>query len=70
VQSYADAGVQLVPNIKPALLVSPALCRACREGLVCGDADGDPIVCQFWDEVGSYVDFTNPDAAPHGGAGR
>jgi alpha-glucosidase len=27
------------------------------------DADGDPIECQFWDELGAYVDFTNPDAA-------
>lgn len=64
VQSYADAGVELVPNIKPALLVShPRYAElAAKRWFVC-DADGDPIVCQFWDEVGSYLDFTNPDAA-------
>lgn len=64
VQSYADAGVELVPNIKPALLVSHPHYEelAAKRWFVC-DADGDPIVCQFWDEVGSYIDFTNPDAA-------
>ncbi|WJT00462.1 TIM-barrel domain-containing protein [Novosphingobium humi] len=64
VKSYADAGVELVPNIKPALLVThPLYDELAAKGWFVSDADGDPIVCQFWDEVGSYVDFTNPDAA-------
>ncbi|WP_168076586.1 TIM-barrel domain-containing protein [Caulobacter sp. SSI4214] len=64
VRDYAEAGVQLVPNIKPALLVShPLYADLAAKGWFVGDADGDPIICQFWDEVGSYIDFTNPDAA-------
>ncbi|ADG11726.1 alpha-glucosidase [Caulobacter segnis] len=64
VRGYAEAGVELVPNIKPALLVThPRYAELADKGWFVSDADGDPIVCQFWDEVGSYVDFTNPDAA-------
>lgn len=64
VRGYADAGVELVPNIKPALLVThPRYAELAEKGWFVSDADGDPIVCQFWDEVGSYVDFTQPDAA-------
>ena len=64
VRGYAQAGVELVPNIKPALLVThPRYDELAAEGWFVSDADGDPIVCQFWDEVGGYVDFTNPDAA-------
>jgi alpha-glucosidase len=57
-------GRELVPNIKPALLVShPLYAELAAKGWFISDADGDPILCMFWDEVGSYVDFTNPDAA-------
>jgi alpha-glucosidase len=64
VRGYAEAGVELVPNIKPALLVThPRYAELAAKGWFVNDADGDPIVCQFWDEVGSYVDFTHPDAA-------
>jgi alpha-glucosidase len=64
VASYRDAGVQLVPNIKPALLRShPRYDEAAAAGLFVADADSQPIEAQFWDEVGSNIDFTNPDAA-------
>ncbi|MGN8000720.1 glycoside hydrolase family 31 protein [Sphingomonas sp. 22176] len=64
VSSYAEAGVELVPNIKPALLRShPRYDEVAAAGYFVGDADGQPIEAQFWDEVGSYIDFTNPDAA-------
>jgi len=64
VKSYADTGVELVPNIKPALLVThPYYGELAAQGWFVSDADGDPIVCQFWDEVGSYIDFTQPQAA-------
>ncbi|RSV44476.1 glycoside hydrolase family 31 protein [Sphingomonas sp. ABOLE] len=64
VKSYADAGVELVPNIKPALLRShPRYDEVAAAGYFVGDADGQPVEAQFWDEVGSYIDFTNPDAA-------
>ena len=64
VRSYAAAGVELVPNIKPALLCDhPQYAALAANGWFISDADGDPIECQFWDELGSYIDFTNPDAA-------
>jgi len=64
VASYAGAGIQLVPNIKPALLRShPRYEEVAAAGLFVGDAAGAPVEAQFWDEAGSYVDFTNPAAA-------
>jgi alpha-glucosidase len=64
VSSYAEAGVELVPNIKPALLRShPRYDEVAAAGYFVSDADGQPVEAQFWDEVGSYIDFTNPDAA-------
>lgn len=64
VGSYQKAGVELVPNIKPALLLShPRYAELAAKGWFISDAAGKPIECLFWDEIGSYVDFTNPDAA-------
>jgi alpha-glucosidase len=64
VAGYRSAGVELVPNIKPALLLSHPLYDAvAAAGLFVADEDGPPVEAQFWDEVGSYIDFTNPDAA-------
>ena len=64
VAGYAAAGVQLVPNIKPALLRShPHYDAVAAAGFFVADADGVPVEAQFWDEVGSYIDFTKPDAA-------
>ena len=64
VSSYAEAGVELVPNIKPALLRShPRYDEVAAAGYFVADADGQPVEAQFWDEVGSYIDFTNPEAA-------
>ncbi|RZF64772.1 alpha-glucosidase [Sphingomonas populi] len=64
VASYADAGVRLVPNIKPVLLRShPRYDEVAAAGLFVSDADGAPVEAQFWDEVGSYIDFTKPEAA-------
>ncbi len=64
IASYAEAGVRLVPNIKPALLRShPRYDEVAAAGLFVADADGEPIEAQFWDEVGSYIDMTKPEAA-------
>ncbi|KHS44959.1 glycoside hydrolase family 31 protein [Novosphingobium subterraneum] len=64
VKSYADAGVELVPNIKPALLLShPRYAELASKGWFVSDANGQPVECLFWDELGSYLDFTNPQAA-------
>ena len=64
VASYAEAGVRLVPNIKPALLRShPRYDEVAAAALFVADESGTPVEAQFWDEVGSYIDFTKPQAA-------
>ncbi|CAJ0862661.1 glycoside hydrolase family 31 protein [Ralstonia flatus] len=61
VQSYLDAGIRLCPNIKPCLLRDHPKFEEAREaGLLICDANGEPAWVQFWDEVGAYLDFTNP----------
>jgi alpha-glucosidase len=64
VTSYAQASVELVPNIKPALLRNhPRYDEVAADGLFVAYEDGTPVEVQFWDEVGSQIDFTNPRAA-------
>ena len=64
VARFRDAGVELVPNIKPALLRDhPHYQDAASRGLFVGDRDGRPVEVQFWDELGSLVDFTKDAAA-------
>ena len=64
VSAYREAGIELVPNIKPALLRShPRYGEVAAAGYFVGDTEGHPVETQFWDEVGSLIDFTNPGAA-------
>jgi alpha-glucosidase len=61
VRSYEDAGVHLVPNIKPCLLRDHPLFEEARSNqLLLSFADGEPAMVQFWDEVGACLDMTNP----------
>ncbi|GAC1406861.1 MAG: glycoside hydrolase family 31 protein [Novosphingobium sp.] len=61
VQSYLDAGVRLVANIKPALLRDhPRFAEVAAKGLFIADDEGTPTEIQYWDEVGGALDFTNP----------
>jgi alpha-glucosidase len=61
VRSYLDAGVHLCPNIKPCLLRDhPLFEEARRKKLLLSYEDGEPGWVRFWDEVGAYLDFTNP----------
>ena len=61
VRNYLDHGIRLCPNIKPCLLRDhPRFAEAETEGLLIRDKDGKPTMVQFWDEVGAYLDFTNP----------
>ncbi len=63
VKYFVANGVQVIPNIKPALLVDhPYFAEACASGLVLVDATGAPVLEQFWDAPGAYVDFTRPAA--------
>jgi alpha-glucosidase len=61
VRHYLAHGVHLCPNIKPCLLRDhPRFREAESDGLFIQDEDGKPTMVQFWDEVGAYLDFTNP----------
>jgi alpha-glucosidase len=65
VRAYAEKGVRLIPNIKPALLHDhPLFAEAHDKGLLITAADGEPEWVQFWDAVGAYLDFT--DFRTHG----
>jgi alpha-glucosidase len=61
---FHAAGMQLVANLKPCLLDDhPAYAGVLAEGGFVHDAAGrQPVVEQFWDGVGSHLDFTNPAA--------
>jgi len=62
VSGYLEHGVRLCANIKPCLLQDhPAFDEVAKAGLLIGSQDGEPAWVQFWDEVGAYLDFTNPD---------
>lgn len=61
VHHYLDHGVKLIPNIKPCLLHDhPRFKEVIEGGMFVKDTDGAPTRVQFWDETGSYIDFTNP----------
>jgi alpha-glucosidase len=61
VDGYLNNGVRLCANIKPCLLHDhPAFESVEKAGLLIRDRDGGPAWIQFWDEVGAYLDFTNP----------
>ena len=53
--------MRLCANIKPCLLRDhPRFEEAAAKGLLVREEDGKPTMVQFWDEVGAYLDFTNP----------
>lgn len=63
IENFQGAGVDLIPNIKPAFLQShPMYKEIAEKGLFVKNSDGTPFITQFWDGQGSYLDFTNPDA--------
>ncbi|HEY2751210.1 glycoside hydrolase family 31 protein [Phenylobacterium sp.] len=68
-KSYHAAGVRLCANIKPCLLDDHPLFEEARsKGLLISEPDGEPAWAQFWDGLGAYLDFTNPDARAWWGA--
>jgi alpha-glucosidase len=64
VEDFRRAGVELVPNLKPALLADhPRYGEVAETGLFVSDEEGRPVEVQFWDALGALIDFTNPEAA-------
>jgi len=64
ISEYKAAGIELVPNVKPGLLRShPQYAKLSEQNIFVTDTHGDVVEAQFWDEVGSFVDFTKPQGA-------
>ena len=61
---FQRSGMRLVANIKPCLLDDHPAFDAVRAqgGFIHDAASGQPVVEQFWDGVGSHLDFTHPAA--------
>jgi alpha-glucosidase len=61
---FHDAGMHIVANIKPCLLDDHPAYESVRAqgGFVQDATSGKPVVEQFWDGVGSHLDFTHPAA--------
>lgn len=63
VEYFARQGMTLIANIKPAFLKDhPLYPELARRGYFLKYPDGSPALSMFWDGLGSYLDFTNPDA--------
>ncbi|MFQ3545637.1 glycoside hydrolase family 31 protein [Halobacillus rhizosphaerae] len=59
---FHENGISVCANIKPVLLDDhPNYEEAKNKGLFIKDQSGElPEISQFWDALGSYLDFTNP----------
>ncbi len=58
----ADLGFPAVANLKPVLIDDhPDYASVTAAGGFIKDSAGAPVIEQFWDGMGSYLDFTNPE---------
>ncbi|HVK62241.1 MAG TPA: TIM-barrel domain-containing protein, partial [Bdellovibrionales bacterium] len=62
VQSFKEAGLRFIPNIKPVLLQDHPLYDEAKALFVRDSESDQPELSQFWDGMGSHLDFTNPKA--------
>lgn len=63
IEKFSQAGVRIIPNIKPAFLnIHPLYEEIAEKGFFVKNPDGTPFVTEFWDGLGSYLDFTAPEA--------
>ena len=63
IQKFSKLGIEIIPNIKPAFLNSHPLYKYIEDkGWFIKNPDGTPFLTQFWDGLGSYLDFTNTNA--------
>ena len=60
-QYFHEKGLRLCANIKPALLLDhPKFEELKEKGLFIVEEDSkNPYLCQYWDELGAHLDFTN-----------
>jgi alpha-glucosidase len=60
---FLEKGLRLCANIKPALLIDHPDFRELKEQhFFIENAEGEPELVQFWDDLAAYIDFTNPKA--------
>lgn len=61
---YHKNGLRLCANIKPALLIDHPMYKELEDNkMFVQDSTGQKTeTAQFWDDLGAYVDFTNPKA--------
>ncbi|MDE6658806.1 MAG: hypothetical protein K2K01_01650, partial [Eubacterium sp.] len=63
IADFSKEGIEIIPNIKPAFLDNhPMYKEIADKGWFVKNPDGSPFVTEFWDGLGSYLDFTNKDA--------
>lgn len=63
ISDFSGNGIEIIPNIKPAFLTEHPMYKAIAEkGYFIKNPDGSPFVTEFWDGLGSYLDFTNKAA--------
>ncbi len=63
VRRFSDAGMRLIANVKPAMLLDHprfAEVEACRGFVRDSEDEGRPHIAQFWGGEAAYLDFTNP----------
>ncbi len=60
---FKKLGIHFLPNVKPAFLTShPMYEEIAKNGWFLHYKDGSPYIFPYWGGMGSYLDFTNPDA--------
>ncbi len=60
-QRLTELGFPTVANLKPVLIDDHVNYAELKEGGgFIKDAEGNPVTEQFWDGMGSFLDFTNP----------
>lgn len=63
IMDFSDKGIEVIPNIKPAFLDNhPLYSEIAGKGWFVKNPDSTPFITEFWDGLGSYLDFTNADA--------
>jgi alpha-glucosidase len=60
---FKKLGIHFLPNVKPAFLTThPMYEYIAKNGWFLHYKDGTPYIFPYWGGMGSYLDFTNPDA--------